>query len=107
MRRTWKLFVGVFILLFISMQSNAQDPAFSQFYANPLYLNPAFTGATPKGCPRVNFNYRDQWPGIERTFVTYSASWDQHVDAVGGGLGVLVTQDRAGAGRLNTSQASL
>ena len=107
MRKTWKLFVGVFIMLFVTMQSNAQDPAFSQFYANPLYLNPAFAGATPKGCPRVNFNYRDQWPGIDRTFVTYSASWDQHVDAVGGGLGVLVTQDRAGAGRLNTSQASL
>ena len=40
MHRTWKLFVGVFIMLFVSSQSNAQDPAFSQFYANPIYLNP-------------------------------------------------------------------
>ena len=56
----------------MSNEASAQDPAFSQFYANPLYLNPAFAGATPKGCPRANLNYRDQWPGIGRTYVTTS-----------------------------------
>ena len=87
--------------------SNAQDPAFSQFYANPLYLNPAFAGATPKGCPRANLNYRDQWPGIGRTYVTTSASYDQHVNVLGGGVGIIVAQDRTGAGNLNTTHASL
>ena len=102
-----KIFIAIAVCIFISNDANAQDPAFSQFYANPLYLNPAFAGATPKGCPRVNLNYRDQWPGIGRTYVTTSASWDQHINAIGGGLGIMVSQDRAGAGNLNTSHASL
>ena len=89
-----KIFIAVAACIFISNDANAQDPAFSQFYANPLYLNPAFAGATPKGCPRANLNYRDQWPGIGRTYVTTSASWDQHINAIGGGLGVMVTQDK-------------
>ena len=82
----------------------AQDPQFSQFYANPLYLNPAFAGTAR--CPRLAMNYRNQWPGIPGNFVTYSASYDQHVDNMNGGLGVLVMNDRAGAGALTTTGAS-
>jgi len=89
----------------MSNEAFAQDPAFSQFYANPLYLNPAFAGTNE--CPRVNLNYRDQWPGIGRTYITNSVSYDQHISAIGGGLGILVTQDRAGAGNLNTTFFSL
>jgi len=102
-----KILIAVAACIFMSNEVSAQDPAFSQFYANPLYLNPAFAGATPKGCPRANLNYRDQWPGIGRTYVTTSASWDQHINAIGGGLGVMVAQDRSGAGSLNTTHASL
>ena len=102
-----KILIAVAACIFMSNEASAQDPAFSQFYANPLYLNPAFAGATPKGCPRANLNYRDQWPGIGRTYVTTSASWDQHINAIGGGLGVMVAQDRSGTGSLNTTHASL
>ena len=105
--RISNIFIAIAVCVFISNEADAQDPAFSQFYANPLYLNPAFAGATPKGCPRANLNYRDQWPGIGRTYVTTSASWDQHINAIGGGLGIMVAQDRAGAGHLNTTHASL
>jgi type IX secretion system PorP/SprF family membrane protein len=83
----------------------AQDPEFTQFYANPLYLNPAFAGTAR--CPRVCLNYRNQWPGISGTYVTYSASYDQHFDAIGGGVGVLFTNDRAGQGTLTTTNASI
>lgn len=83
----------------------AQDPEFTQFYANPLYLNPAFAGSAR--CPRLVFNYRNQWPGISGTYITYSASYDQHVDAIAGGLGVLVTNDQAGQGTINTTNASI
>ncbi len=107
LNRISKIFITITICIFVSNDANAQDPAFSQFYANPLYLNPAFAGATPSGCPRANLNYRDQWPGIGRTYVTYSASWDQHIESIGGGLGILVSQDRAGTGNLNTTHASL
>ena len=97
------LFVG-FSFIILSQDVKAQDPQFSQFYANPLYLNPAFAGTAR--CPRVVMNYRNQWPGIPGNFVTYSASYDQHVDDAMGGLGVLVTNDRAGAGALTTTSAS-
>ena len=95
------------ILILLGNNSYGQDPAFSQFYSNPLYLNPAFAGANNNGCPTAILNYRDQWPGIGRTYVTYSASYDQHVDALGGGLGVIVAQDKSGSGNLNTLHASL
>ncbi|MGQ0829729.1 MAG: PorP/SprF family type IX secretion system membrane protein [Bacteroidota bacterium] len=82
----------------------AQDPEFTQFYANPLYLNPAFAGTAR--CPRFILNYRNQWPGISGTYVTYSASYDQHFDAIGGGLGLLFTNNKAGQGTLTTTNAS-
>jgi len=107
LKKISKIFIAIVACLFMSENANAQDPAFSQFYANPLYLNPAFAGATPQGCPRANLNYRDQWPGIGRTYVTTSASYDQHVNALGGGIGIIVAQDRSGAGNLNTTHASL
>ncbi|MDF1676597.1 MAG: type IX secretion system membrane protein PorP/SprF [Vicingaceae bacterium] len=82
----------------------AQDPEFTQFYANQLYLNPAFAGASY--CPKLSLNYRNQWPGISGSFVTNSASYDQHVDALSGGIGLLVLNDRAGEGTLNTINVS-
>ena len=82
---------------------SAQDPEFTQFYANPIYLNPAFAGTNM--CPRVNINWRNQWPGISATFITYSASFDQHSESLHGGLGLLVTTDQA-ANSLQTSRVS-
>lgn len=90
--------------LLIGLVAQAQDPQFTQFYANPLYLNPAFAGTAR--CPRVVLNYRNQWPALTGTFVTTSASYDQHIDAILGGLGFLVTNDQAGKGTLNTTTVS-
>jgi len=93
------------LILFIALSqvSWAQDPEFTQFYANPLYLNPAFAGSAR--CPRFSLNWRDQWPAISGEFVTYSASYDQHVEGVGG-LGLLVLNDKAGQGTLKTTNIS-
>ncbi|MCB0402723.1 MAG: type IX secretion system membrane protein PorP/SprF [Flavobacteriales bacterium] len=92
------------ISLFFTGDVFAQDPEFTQFYANPLYLNPAFAGTVH--CPRVSLNYRNQWPGISGSFVTTSASYDQHVDGLSGGVGLLVWNDRAGEGTLITTNVS-
>ncbi|MFZ4521542.1 MAG: type IX secretion system membrane protein PorP/SprF [Bacteroidales bacterium] len=96
---------ALFFILFFSGTLFAQDPEFSQFYANPLYLNPALTGVNI--CPKVNANYRNQWPGIGKAFITYNASYDQYVNFLHGGLGLLITADRAGSGNLNTTVISL
>lgn len=93
---------SLFFLLTLNLL--AQDPQFTQFYANPLYLNPAFAGSVR--CPRFVMNYRNQWPAIPGNYVTYSASYDQHFDAVSGGLGLLVTNDVAGQGTLMTTNVS-
>jgi type IX secretion system PorP/SprF family membrane protein len=95
--------IAVFVM-FLSNNVFGQDPEFTQFYANPLYLNPAFAGTAH--CPRINLNHRNQWPGISGSFVTTSASYDQHVDALSGGVGLLITNDRAGEGTLNTINVS-
>lgn len=95
----------LFLILLPGMTVIAQDPQFSQFYANPLYLNPALAGATI--CPRAIVNYRNQWPSIEKAFITYNASYDQYVDFLHGGVGLLFTADRAGGGNLNTTMISL
>ncbi|MEZ4721032.1 MAG: type IX secretion system membrane protein PorP/SprF [Flavobacteriales bacterium] len=100
-----KFGIGFFIgMFFISISSQAQDPAFSQFYANPIYLNPALAGSAQ--CPRVILNYRNQWPGIPATYVTYAASYDQYVDGIQGGIGLQAYHDRAGSGIINTTSAS-
>lgn len=96
--------VSCFSSLFCAQEANAQDPEFTQFYANPLYLNPAFAGTAR--CPRVVLNYRNQWPALSGTFVTISSSYDQHVESLYGGLGLLVTNDKAGEGTLTTTNVS-
>jgi type IX secretion system PorP/SprF family membrane protein len=98
------LFLTFVLAGFIGTEVKAQDPNFTQFYANPLYLNPAFAGTAR--CPRICLNYRNQWPAISGTFVTMSASYDQHIRPLSGGIGILITNDRAGAGTLNTLNAS-
>lgn len=98
------LFLMLFSV-FLMENANAQDAQFTQFYANPLYLNPAFAGTAR--CPRFCLNYRNEWPGLNKTYITTSASYDQHIDAISGGLGLLVVQDRAGNGTLTTLDASL
>lgn len=88
----------------ISIFCEAQDPQFTQFYANPLYLNPAFAGSAR--CPRVGLNYRNQWPSLNKAYITSSASYDQHFDAINGGIGLLVFNDKAGEGVLSTTNIS-
>jgi type IX secretion system PorP/SprF family membrane protein len=94
----------VTVILF-NNEVKSQDPEFSQFYANPLYLNPALAGANI--CPRAVLNYRNQWPGLAKSFVTYNASYDQYINKIYGGIGVLVNVDNAGGGILKTTSASL
>src|SRR5690606_17184754 len=97
--------ISLFVFtIFLGFNGFAQDPLFTQFYANPLYLNSAIAGVDR--CPRFIMNYRNQWPAISGQFVTYSASYDQHVDAISGGLGGLVMADVAGNGILKTINAS-
>ena len=90
------------VMAFACMRVDAQDALFSQFYANPLYLNPAMAGTNV--CPRIALNWRDQWPNLAGNYMTTTASFDEHFDKIYGGVGIILMHDRAGAGSgyLNT-----
>ncbi len=84
------------ILVFVVSVAKTQDPQFSQFYSSPLYLAPSFAGATDGG--RVILNYRDQWPQLASTFVTYAFSADYYYEKYRSGIGLLILRDEAGEG---------
>lgn len=92
--------------------SFAQDPHFSQFFASPLTLNPAFTGKFD-GLFRIAGNYRNQWPEISNAYTTKTASADFHLlrdylpEIDRWGIGTLFMNDQAGNGALTTNQFSL
>jgi type IX secretion system PorP/SprF family membrane protein len=88
-----------------ALSACAQDPQFSQYYQNPLYLNPGFTGITPQ--QRATFNHRIQWPNLPQAFTTFSASYDIWVDELKSGFGVLATTDKMGSAGWRTTTASL
>lgn len=93
----------ILLLLVLGMQGvKAQDVGFSQFYANPLYLNPAFAGS--KVAPRISLAYRAQWPGLVSAFTTVSGSYDQYIPDLHGGIGAILMTDRQGDhGALSTT----
>lgn len=55
--------------------AKAQDPHFSQYFAAPLMVNPAFTGKFD-GDIRVNVNFRNQWSDIDNGYKTFTGSVD-------------------------------
>ncbi len=96
-----KRLVGLLMLLCVQFLSLAQDPTFTQFYSNPLYLNPALAGAT--GCPRISLNYRNEWPQLTGNYVTYSAAYDSYVKDIKGGVGVIAMYDQQAEGTISTT----
>ena len=95
----------LFAILGIIAGLRAQDPIFSQFYAAPLQLSPAFAGNSY--APRVALNYRNQWPGLGSPYVTYAASYEQLFEPLNSGLGVMILADDAGDGIYKTTDFSL
>lgn len=82
--------LALFIIL--TLKTKAQDPTFSQFNSVPLYFNPAFAGSVEKS--RLALSYRNQWAGIYKTFYV---SYDQAVQKIHGGAGIIISNDNAGA----------
>ena len=65
----------VFILILINSFLNAQDIHFSQYYASPMTVNPAYTGMF-NGTYRVGANYRNQWASVSVPYKTFAAYAD-------------------------------
>jgi type IX secretion system PorP/SprF family membrane protein len=105
----------VLTFLFSLTQLIAQDRLFSQFYASPLTMNPALTGAF-EGKFRVSSIYRDQWrDAMDKPFTTFSSALDlrwrmgksaskvqDHAS-----VGVMFFTDKAGPLQFGTTQISI
>jgi len=95
------LLLGV-LLAFVC---SGQDPQFSRFYSNSLYLAPSFAGST--GQNRIAASYRNQWPSISKGYETYTASFDHDFSKLNSGVGILFLSDAAGSGNLTTTNIGI
>jgi type IX secretion system PorP/SprF family membrane protein len=101
----------VFLIMSV-LPAGAQDIHFSQYYANPLYMNPALTGSF-FGTFRMTALYRNQAFTISNNpYVTFSGSFDMaplkkkmRYDVFG--VGLLLYNDKAGDGALTTTSAQV
>ncbi len=101
--------ISKIILLVFSLAQGftglTQDTQYSQFYSNPLYLNPAFAGNNV--CPVVRVNFRNQWSGINGNYKTYGVSYDKYISNISGGFGMLLSHDQSGMGSLSTTTLNI
>ncbi|RAJ10621.1 type IX secretion system PorP/SprF family membrane protein [Chitinophaga skermanii] len=99
-------------IILITLSAKAQDPHFTQFFASPLTLNPAFTGYF-SGDFRLSGNYRSQWSSVTSPYVTGTVAADFGImkDRISyndiWGVGILAMYDKTGSGALTTTYAAL
>jgi type IX secretion system PorP/SprF family membrane protein len=85
--------------------SIGQDYHFSGFMHNLPYVNPAYAALASSG--EVGLTYRNQWPGIPATFVTYGAALIVPVQSLNSGIGVTFLNDVQGGGIINRTTAGI
>jgi len=95
-----KLLLGLIMSITV-INCYAQDPHFTQFYAQPLYLNPGFAGTTPEH--RFIVNNRIQWPSLPEAFNTFAFSYDYNLANLNSGLGLLLVADKVGTASLKST----
>lgn len=98
-------YIVIAILLLVSIMCLGQDPQFSRFYSNSLYMAPSFAGIT--GSNRVSTSYRNQWTSISTGYQTYSLSFDHYFSKLNSGFGVLLLRDEAGTANLANTTIGL
>jgi type IX secretion system PorP/SprF family membrane protein len=83
----------------------AQDFHFSGFMQNIVYVNPGYAALAES--PEIGITYRNQWPGIPATFVTYGAEFVMPVRSLNSGVGISITNDIQGSGVISLTSANL
>ena len=100
--KRWALLL---LIVFLAVICSGQDPQFSRFYSNALYMAPSFAGST--GQNRFAASYRNQWPAITKGYETYTASYDHDFSKLHSGAGILFMRDVAGSGDLTTTNIGI
>jgi len=105
-----RLWLCVAFCLTLWQPGRSQDPQFSQFFANPLFLNPAFAGSDEGW--RIAATSRIQWAAIPGAFRTFAAAADRsfffggYGDFPRHGAGLAIMSDVAGAGLMTKINAT-
>jgi len=101
--RRLKILASVMFFIFVTNNLKSQETHFSQLSQNQTNINPAFAGIMFG--PRINLQYRNQYPtigtGINSGYNTYFASYDQHFETFNSGIGVQILGDKLGSNILS------
>lgn len=96
----------ILILLLISFSELwAQDPVFTQFYAAPTILNPAFAGS--RNSTRFSLGYRNQWLGVKSDFNSFYASGDAYIGSINSGVGANIINQKEARTNYSYTQLNL
>jgi len=102
--------INLIILYTISLSfiSRGQDIHFSQFYMNPIYLNPALTGNFD-GDWRFTGNQKSQWRSVSRPYNTFAISAENKEERLLPGLyhAINLYNDVAGDGNFRTVELNI
>ncbi|MCR9171784.1 MAG: PorP/SprF family type IX secretion system membrane protein [bacterium] len=109
MKNIWK-HIASGVVIFASVQLNAQDIHYSQVQNTPLLLNPANTGLI-NGTQRITAQYRNQYGSVASPYSTYGLMFDsklfQNSIRTGFlGAGISVNSDVAGDLKLGNTNIS-
>jgi len=88
--------ISFFIFLLINLNLISQDAQFSQYYAAKYRLAPSFAGTSDGG--RCTSIFRDQWPMLNHTYITYGFALDYAFPELSGGFGLFAMQDHSNGG---------
>ncbi|MEZ5194866.1 MAG: PorP/SprF family type IX secretion system membrane protein [Bacteroidales bacterium] len=92
------IFLITSLILIFGKEAEAQEPQFSQYFAAPLYYNPANVGLN-EGL-KIRIDYRNQWPEYSDDLKTYNFSMDvaERYMPGAGGLGIIFNTNKEGSG---------
>lgn len=99
-----KKYLIIALALFLTVESQAQDIQFSQFYGNSMFMNPAFTGGFHR--PRATMHYRGQWLNLDARYNTFLAGVDWFAGDYNSGFGIMAMRDIQGGNRLSSTELS-
>lgn len=85
-----KLFAILFVFFISDLRG--QDPVFTQFYASPTILNPAFAGS--RNSTRFSVGYRNQWLNVKSNLNTFYASGDAFLGSIKSGIGANIISQK-------------
>lgn len=97
--------ITIFIFVLMASKATAQDPMFSQYYVNGIYVNPAMNAINDY--TKVSMQYRNQWTGNSYNYSTYNAALELPINNTNSSFGAIATSDETRSALLNHTSFSL